>query len=117
MVMPQQKKTILNHINKNYKEFITKEEKKIDKIKLVLNSKTVKTSRKRFKKLENIVNELPNPIAVFIKKLSKTFERSINYIKNKFLPNTNNLLECYIGVTLPRYLKKDTKHYTALKKD
>ena len=78
----------------------------IDKIKLIFNSKTVKTAEKRFKKLEDMIDELPEQISVFIKKLSKTFERSINHIKNDFLPNTNNLLECYFGVTLPRYLKR-----------
>ncbi|WP_169805402.1 hypothetical protein [Methanobrevibacter cuticularis] len=91
-------------------------EKNIDKIKLVFNSKTLKTSKKRFKKLEDMIDELPEPIAVFIKKLSKNFERSINHIKNKFLPNTNNLLECYIGVTLPRYLKKRYKTLHGIKK-
>jgi len=104
-------KTIMRELKKEIKEI----EQNIDKIKLVLNSKTVKTAKKRFKKLEDQIDELPEEIALFIKRLSKTFERSINHIKNKFLPNTNNLLECYIGVTLPGYLKKRYKTLKGLK--
>ena len=81
-------------------------ESNIDKIKLIFNSKTAETSKKRFKRMEDKIDKLPEQIAVFIKKLSKTFEKSINHIKNKFLPNTNNLLECYFGITLPGHLKR-----------
>jgi len=88
------------------KKEIKEIENGVNKIKLVLNSKTVKTSEKRFKKLVDSVDELPEQIGVFVKRLSKTFERSINHIKNEFLPNTNNMLECYFGVTLPGYLKR-----------
>ncbi|MDR3062684.1 MAG: hypothetical protein LBU40_00905 [Methanobrevibacter sp.] len=111
-------KTIKNNKKeiKQLKKEIKYIEKNINKIKLILNSKTTKTSKKRFKKLEDTINELPHPIATFIKKLSKNFERSINHIKNKFLPNTNNLLECYIGITLPRYLKKRYKTPQGIKK-
>ena len=98
-------KTKIRQLKKEIKEI----EQNIDKIKLVLNSKTTKTAKKRFKKLTDMANELPEQITLFIKRLSKTFERTINHIENKFLPNTNNLLECYIGVTLPRYLKRKYK--------
>ena len=104
-----------NEIRELKKE-IEEIEQNINKIKLVLNSKTVKTAEKRFKKLEDKINELPEQIATFIKRLSKTFERSTNHIKNKFLPNTNNLLECYIGITLPGHLKKRYKTTKGLKK-
>ena len=53
-----------------------------------------------------MIDELPDQIGIFVKRLSKAFERSINHIKNDFLPNTNNLLERYFGVTLPKYLKR-----------
>ena len=88
------------------KKEIKEIEKNINKIKLIFNSKTVKTAKKRFKKLEDMIDELPEEISIFVKRLSKTFEKSINHIKNEFLPNTNNLLECYFGVTLPKYLKR-----------
>jgi len=108
----RQSKNKIKELKKEIKEI----KQNIDKIKLILNSKTVKTAKKRFKKLKDEIDELPEQIAVFIKRLSKTFERTINHIKNKFLPNTNNLLECYIGITLPKYLKRKYRTLEGLKK-
>ena len=58
-----------------------------------------------------------NKLLLSSKDFPKTFERSINHIKNKFLPDINNFLECYIGVTIPRCLKKIYKTLKGLKRE
>ena len=98
------------------KKKIKEIENGINKIKLVLNSKTPETARKRFKKLEDKIDELPDQIGIFVKRPSKTFEKSINHIKNNFLPNTNNLIECYFGVTLPGCIKRKFRTLKGLKR-
>jgi len=105
-------KAEIRELKKEIKEI----EKNINKIKLIFNSKTVKTATQRFKRLEGMIDELPEQIGVFIKRLSKTFERSINHIKNDFLPNTNNLLECYFGVTLPGHFKRKFRTLKGIKR-
>jgi DNA repair exonuclease SbcCD ATPase subunit len=85
----------------------TKELKKYtDKISLIFKSKTQKTAKKRFQKLKDKIKELPEEIASFIEKLSKDIDNTLNHITNNDIPNTNNKLEGYYKITLPRYLKR-----------
>jgi hypothetical protein len=41
-----------------------------------------------------------------VKNLSKYFDRAIAHIKYKYLPNTNNKLERFFGITMLKYLKR-----------
>ena len=72
----------------------------------MFKSKTKETAMKRFQKLKDKIKELPKEIASFIEKLSKNIDKTLNHIKNDDIPNTNNKLEGYYKITLPRYLKK-----------
>jgi hypothetical protein len=78
----------------------------IDKISRMFKSKTSKTAQKRFNKLFDNLKNLPDEIETFIKKLSKNFQRAINHSKYTFLSNTNNLIELFYGITLPKQLKR-----------
>jgi hypothetical protein len=78
----------------------------IDNISRIFKSKTSKTAEKRFNKLFDNLEDLPDEIGTFIKRLSKNFQRTINHTKHKFLPSTNNLIELYYGITLPKQLKR-----------
>jgi len=77
-----------------------------DKISLMFRSKTKKTAMKRFQELKDKIEELPKEIATFIEKLSKDINSTLNHIKNDDIPNTNNKLEGFYKITLPRYLKR-----------
>ena len=81
-------------------------EKYTDKISLMFRSKTKETAMKRFQRLKDKIEELPEEIASFIEKLSKDINSTLNHIKNDHIPNTNNKLEGYFKITLPRYLKR-----------
>ena len=56
--------------------------------------------------LYNEMDFLPDVVAKFIKNLSKDFDSTIQHIIRPEIPNTNNLLEGYFKITLPRHLKK-----------
>jgi len=77
-----------------------------DKISLMFRSKTKETAMKRFQKLKDNIGKLPEEIATFLEKLSKDINNTLNHIKNEYIPNTNNKLEGYYKITLPRYLKR-----------
>jgi len=96
---------LLAIIRKN-KAKIKELQKYVDKISLMFKSKTKETAMKRFQKLKDKIKELPEEIATFIKKLSKDINSTLNHIKNDDIPNTNNKLEGYYKITLPRYLKR-----------
>ena len=72
----------------------------------MFKSKTKKTAMKRFQKLKDKIKKIPKEIASFIEKLSKDIENTLNHIKNNDIPNTNNKLEGYYKITLPRHLKR-----------
>ena len=63
-------------------------------------------ARRRFTMLYNEMDFLPDVVAKFIKNLSKDFDSTIQHIIRAEIPNTNNLLEGYFKITLPRHLKK-----------
>lgn len=81
-------------------------EKYVKKISLIFKSKTIKTANKRFQKLQDKIDELPNVISSFIKNLSKNLEKTLQHIFHEEIPNTNNKIECYYKTTMPRYIKR-----------
>ena len=42
----------------------------------------------------------------FFENLDKKFERTITYHSDPLIPKTNNNIERYFGITLPRYIKR-----------
>ena len=81
-------------------------EKNVERISNIFKSKTVKSAERKFNTLYNKVEHLPNEIQSFIKNLSRDLNRTLNHIIDDKIPNTNNKLEGYYKITLPRYLKK-----------
>jgi hypothetical protein len=82
----------------------------------MFRSKTKETAMKRFQKLKDQIKELPKEITSFIQKLSKDINNTLNHIKNNDIPNTNNKLEGYYKITLPRYLKRTFRTEEGLNK-
>ena len=103
----------LNKENRSLRAEISENKLKIkelkkytDQISLMFRSKTKKTAMNRFQKLRDKIEKLPKEIASFIKKLSQDIDSTLNHIENDCIPNTNNKLEGFYKITLPRYLKK-----------
>jgi DNA repair exonuclease SbcCD ATPase subunit len=87
----------------------------VKQISRIFKSKTSKTAEKRFNKLKDKLKDLPNEIGSFIKKLMKNFQRTINHTKHKLIPSTNNNIELYFGITLPKQLKRKYRTIKGLK--
>ena len=72
----------------------------------MFKSKSKETAMKRFQRLNDNIKEKPKEISLFLKKLAKDIDITLNHIINKNIPNTYNKLEGYYKITLPRYLKR-----------
>ncbi|MCL2116217.1 MAG: transposase [Methanobrevibacter sp.] len=89
---------------------LNKELKKLNNLKErisnIFSQNDVKNAKRRFKLLYNTRNNLPSVVSKFIRRLNKTFEKTVNHMIYDFLPRTNNQLECYNGVSLPDNQKR-----------
>jgi hypothetical protein len=110
--------------NRDYREEIRECKKEnetlkkyTDQISRIFKSKKEETAKNRFQKLLDKIDQLPEEIATFIEKLSKNLDKSLNHIKNKLIPSTNNLIENYFGTTLPPELKKNFQNRQRLKNE
>jgi len=56
---------------------------------------------KYFNQLNDKLEELPPIIKDFIKKLSKKINKALNYLNDKNIPKTNNLVELLFKITFP----------------
>jgi hypothetical protein len=112
------------HLIKDLKEIVYKKmkNKKLDPnikaqyhdeqnvILLILRQKDYKKAKKKFKQLLNHMDKIPTELRNFINtKLKPNFDSYMRHTLHDFLPTTNNALENYFGVTLPRHLKKTYK--------
>ena len=67
---------------------------------------TVKDAKREFNRLYNQLDFLPEEVAKFVKNLKKDFDKTINHIKRKDIPKTNNLLEGFFKITFPKKYKR-----------
>lgn len=102
--LKQYKKEIKEHIH--YKEKISK----------IFKSKSIKIAIKRFNKLNEKIDEMPEIIQDFIRKLSKKLEITLNHTKNRKIPSTNNLAELLFRVTFPGKIKRIFRTYEGAKR-
>ena len=61
---------------------------------------------KRFNKMWDKKEELPQIIYDFLKKLSKKINRTLEFTQDKYIPKTNNLVELFYKVTFPGKIKR-----------
>ena len=66
---------------------------------------------KYYHKLYDKLEELPPIIKDFIKKLSKKINKVLNYLNDKNIPKTNNLVELLFKVTFPGKIKRIYRTY------
>ena len=63
---------------KKYKKILEEDDKLVKKISLIFKSKTYKTAKKRFFKIYRKLEELPEEIQKYLKRLSKYLEKAIH---------------------------------------
>ena len=111
------RKKLKQQIDEN-KEKIRKYKAKIkehldykETIKKIFRAKSLKTAMKYFNQLNDKLEELPPIIKDFIKKLSKKINKALNYLNDKNIPKTNNLVELLFKVTFPGKIKRIYRTY------
>jgi uncharacterized C2H2 Zn-finger protein len=97
-------KKINNELRENNKLLKMYENYK-ERIVSILRCDVFENSKRRLTLLMN-EKDLHPVFKDFLTKLSGKFERATQFMKNKLFPKTNNINECYNGVTLPKFQKK-----------
>ena len=83
------------------------EKKKINKrIENMHDCDEQKGAIRRFNTIYNQLNQFDDDTQKFLKNLNKKFDKTIEYYKNPDIPRTNNKIEGYFKITLPKYLKR-----------
>ena len=77
-----------------------------NKISEIFDYNTVKDAKREFNRLYNQLDFLPEEVAKFVKNLKKDFDKTINHIRRKDIPKTNNLLEGFYKITFPKKYKR-----------
>ncbi len=108
----REKRKQLKQQNSQYSEKLRKYKKEVkllvkckEQISLIFKSKTLKTALKRFNKLKQEKDKLPQLVCDFIEKFDKKIERSLQHTIDRNIPKTNNLAELVFRVTFPRKIK------------
>ena len=76
-----------------------------EQISMIFKAKTLKTALKRFNKLKQDKDKLPQIVYDFIEKLDKKIERSLQHTIDRNIPKTNNLAELVFRTTFPKKIK------------
>ena len=76
-----------------------------EQISMIFKAKTLKTALKRFNKLKQDKDKLPQIVYDFIEKLDKKIERSLQHTIDRNIPKTNNLAELVFRITFPKKIK------------
>ena len=54
----------------------------------------------------NQLDQFDEDTQKFLKNINKKFDRTTTYFRNPQIPRTNNKIEGYFKITLPKYLKR-----------
>lgn len=87
-----------------------------DKISLIFKSKKESTAMKRYNELKDNIDNLPEKIANFIKRIENDIPSMLNHITNEDIPKTNNKVEGYYRTTLPKSQKRIYRTLQGLKR-
>ena len=84
-----------------------KEQKNIDeRISNIYDVDSQKDAKRRFNTIYNQLDQFDEDTQKFLKNLNKKFDRTTTYFRNPQIPRTNNKIEGYFKITLPKYLKR-----------
>ena len=100
-----------SNIKKEYNEH----EYNNKRISNIYNADTEEQARRRFNTIYNQKDHLDNDLRKFLEKLEKKFDKTITFYKNEIYPKTNNKIEGYFKITIPKHLKKKFRTTKGLK--
>ena len=95
--------------NREYNQELKLYEKTIDKTSLMLKSKSKETGIKRYEKLLDNIDDLPQEARRTIKNMKQDLDKLLLHTEYDDVPTTNNIIELYHLTTLNRHDKKKYK--------
>lgn len=87
-----------------------------ERISNIYKTDTEKAAFRRFKTIYNQLNQFDDNTQKYLKNLLKKFNKTTTYLKNDLIPKTNNKIEGYFKITLPKYLKRIYRTQKGLKR-
>ena len=69
---------------------------------------------RRFKTIYTQINQFDDDTQKFLKNLDKKFNKTIEFYNNPNIPRTNNKIEGYFNITLPKPMKRKFRTRTGL---
>ncbi len=76
--------------------------------------KTISTCKNKFYTLYNNWNQFRKEIKEFLEKLEKYLDKVLNHVFNSDIPTTNNNIEAFFKITLPRCSKRKFRTYKGM---
>ena len=107
------KRKKLEKDNKKYKKELKQKRKELnqqeninERISNIYDTDTEKAAIRRFRTIYHQSQEFDEDTQKFLKNLNKKFNKTTEYYKNSQIPRTNNKVEGYFKITLPKHLKR-----------
>ena len=104
------KKKELRQMKKELKE----DEKIIAKLSRLWKYKTISTCKNKFYTLYNNRDQFRKEIKEFLEKLEKYLDKALNHVFDSDIPTTNNTIEAFFKITLPRCSKRKFMTYEGM---
>ena len=99
---------------KKYRTELEEDEKIIKKISRIFKYKSLTTAKNKFNELYENRDQYREEIANFLKRLSKYIDVALNHVLDDGIPSTNNTIEGFFKITLPRCNKRKFMTYEGL---
>ena len=85
--------------NRDYRTELKVYEKCTHNLSLMLKSRTKKTGLKRYNKIIDEIDDVPEKVRGFIRNIQKEIDKLLLHTSSDDIPTTNNCIELYFGVT------------------
>ena len=103
----------LEQENKRYRKELKQKRKELkeqeqinERITNIYDTDTEQGAIRRFRTIYHQLDQFDDDTQKFLKNLDKKFDKTTEYYKNTQIPRTNNKIEGYFKITLPRHLKR-----------
>ena len=107
------KRKKLEQENRRYKKELKQKRKELkeqeqinERISNIYDTETQEAALRRFNTIYHQLDQFDDDTQKFLKNLNKKFDKTTEYYKNTQIPRTNNKIEGYFKITLPRHLKR-----------
>ena len=94
-----------NELKQKRKE-LNEQERINERIANIYDTDTQKAAIRRFRTIYHQLDQFDDNTQKYLKNINKKFDKTIEYHKNPQIPRTNNKIEGYFKITLPRHIKR-----------